>query len=851
MACTVRVPTEMTTAIGTPSGPARLPAEPNSFVGRERDLADLGLLLADVRMLTLCGPGGIGKTRLAGRLAGQMDGKFSGGAWLVELADTQDAALIGPRVAATLGIREEPDRPVTETLTDALRQRQLLLVLDTCEHLIEAIAELAHRLLADCPAVRIVATSRQPLRVRGETVWRVPPLALPPAELPLGQPATDLASHEAVRLFLDRAAAVRPGFALTPENADAVSHLCRTLDGMPLAIELAAARMRALSAEQIAARLDDRFGLLASGDRTAPPRQQTLRAAVDWSHGLLTHGEQVLLRRLSVFSGWNLDMAEQVCADDQLPAGDMLDLLAGLIDKSLVTLDGEVDGITRYRLLDTIREYAADRLTASGEEPVIRRRHLDFMLALAEDVVDRAFRRGDPPWADRVAMYQRSALELPNYRSALTSALAQGRVEQGLRLCSALRAPWVVYGDVTEGAGWFDRFLRLDGDTAPRIRARALTLSAELAFEQQDYARAAAAAQAAADICSAGGEPGSSGALRLLGLISLRAGSPAKALASIQAAIDAARKDRDDWEEGLALTAWATVLARMGRIDEASGAFEVALAVLADNNRWGVAHALYGFGSLARSRRDNDAALRHFRSALALFMEIDARTEIARCLAGIGWVTLAAGDAGTAAVTLSQSLRLSLATGQRLGIARGLEAVAALAVAIGDPATGVRLEGAAGALRDLVGPVRSAAAQARLDELLAMARRLVGEQHASRLLAEGARLSVDEAVSCAIELAATAAEKHHGPAAASAPASGSPPPAAASDSQFALALTARELQIAELIARGLSNRGIAAELVISPATAARHVANIFGKLGVTSRAQVAAWTAEHAPPVRR
>jgi predicted ATPase/DNA-binding NarL/FixJ family response regulator len=842
----------MNAAILTASAAARLPAEPNSFVGRERDLADLAMLLADVRMLTLCGPGGIGKTRLAARLAWQLADKFADGARLVELADTQDPALIGPLVATTLGVREEPDRPVSETLADALRQRQLLLVLDTCEHLIESVAGLAHRLLADCPSVRIVATSREPLRVRGETVWRVPPLALPPAQLPAGQPLAGLAGHEAVRLFLDRAAAVRPGFGLSPQNAAAVIRLCRTLDGMPLAIELAAARMRALSAEQIAARLDDRFRLLASGDRTAPLRQQTLRAAVDWSHGLLTEGEQVLLRRLAVFSGWNLDMAEQVCADGQVPAGQVLDLLAGLIDKSLVTMDGEADGVARYRLLDTIREYAADRLAGSGEDSVIRLSHLDLMLRLAEDVTDRAFRRGDPPWPERVAMYQRSALELANYRIALTTALDHGRAEQGLRLCSALRAPWVVYGDVNEGTGWFDRFLQLDGEVAAPIRARALTFRAELAFEQQDYARAAESARAAADICGADTGPGSPGAFRLLGLVSLRAGQPDQALASVQSALDAARAAGDDWEEGLALTARATVLARLGRLDEAAAAFEVALEVLADNNRWGVAHALYGFGSLARARSDNPAALRHFRSALALFEEIDARTEIARCLAGIGWVSLATGDYDAAAGSLSQSLQLSMATGQRLGIARGLDAVAALAVASGDPATAVRLQGAAGALRDQLGPVRSAAAQARLDEVIALARRLVGEQNAARLLAEGARLGVHEAVTSAIAVATAAALKNGRPAGpgGAPPDSGRARATGTGARPGGPALTAREREIAGLIARGLSNRGIAAELVISPATAARHVANIFSKLGVTSRAQVAAWTAENPPEVR-
>ena len=335
-----------------------LPAEPNSFVGRARDLTELALLLSDVRALTLCGPGGIGKTRLALRLACDLVPDFPDGAWLVELADCRDPELIPRRVAATFGVREEPDRPLTATLAEVLRGRRLLLILDTCEHLVDRSAELVHQLLAGCPFLRVIATSREPLRVRGETVWRVPPLAVPDGADPL---SIDDPRYEAIRLFADRAAAARAGFELGIDNADAVARLCRTLDGMPLAIELAAARVRALSVEQIASRLDDRFRLLATGDRTAPPRQQTLRAAVDWSYELLSEPEQILLRRLSVFAGWSLEMAEQVCADERIPAAAVLDLMAALIDKSLVTFDYEFRGQSRYRMLDTIKEYAASR----------------------------------------------------------------------------------------------------------------------------------------------------------------------------------------------------------------------------------------------------------------------------------------------------------------------------------------------------------------------------------------------------------------------------------------------------------------------------------------------------------
>jgi predicted ATPase/DNA-binding CsgD family transcriptional regulator len=841
---------------GTTASPAEsgnLPAEPNGFVGRERDLADLAVLLDDVRLLTLAGPGGVGKTRLAIRMARQLAGSFSGGAWLVELADVAEPDLLAVSVAGTLAVRQEPDRPVADTLCDVLRPRQLLLVLDTCEHLIDAVASLARRLLADCPSLRILATSREPLRLPGETVWRVPPLELPPDVAPGARPA-EIAEHEAVRLFCERAIAVRPGFVLDAENTAAVSRVCRTLDGMPLAIELAAARLRALSAAQVADRLADRFRLLASGDRTAPPRQQTLRAAVDWSHDLLTEPEQVLLRRLTVFSGWNLEAAEHVCAGDGIRADQVLSLLVALIDKSLVTLDGDPDGVPRYRLLDTIRDYARERLAASGEHRVVRLRHLDYMLARADLLFSSSFVRGQLTWAEQVATYRFHAADMPNYRIALATALEYGRAEQGLRICSALRARWIVYGDVAEGTTWFERFLKLDGDVGPQLRARALALSAELAFEQQDYAMAAAHASQALDICTASGVPGAAAPLRMLGLVALRSGRAEDALAGVQSAIAAAGADGDEWEEGLALVSKATVLARLGRLDEAQQAFEAALDLLAGNNGWGIARARYGSGMLAMSRGDNDLAFEQFTGALQMFSELDARPEMAGCLAGIGRVQLAAGDLAGAASSLASSLRLSVAAGQRLGIARGVDAVAGLAAASGDQQTAARLAGAAGRLRDAADQVRTAAGQACLDRVLASAQRAMGAGNAARLLADGAALSQDEAVSLALQACAPyradlAADAHPTGDAVTAR-SARPAGAGRQDGPGGAArqgqqtLTAREQEIALLIARGLSNRAIADELVISPATAARHVANILGKLGFSSRAQVAAWAVQ-------
>ncbi len=834
-----------------------LPAEPNSFIGRERDLAELAKLLTEVRALTLSGPGGIGKTRLAVRLArdvitssaGAADGIDSGAdldeAWLVELADWRGPT--AQRVAATIGVREETGVPLAQTLAEALRSRHMLLVLDTCEHQVSDCATLVQLLLARCPWLRIVATSREPLRVRGETIWRVQPLDLPPDDAA----GDELAGHEAIRLFAARAAGARPGFALTEENAASVARLCRTLDGIPLGIELSAARVRALSVEQIADRLRDRFQLLDSGDRTAPPRQQTLRATVDWSYELLDEAEQMLLRRLAVFSGWNLDMAEQVCSDEAIPADAVLDLLISLIDKSLVVLDGEAAGDARYRLLDTIREYAVERLVAAGEESRLFLRHRDCILALVEDTARRMFRRGEPPWPVRRAIFRRGIAEFGNFRIALGTSLSHGHTDEGLRLCTGLLNMWVPHGDQREAATWFDRFLVQEGgEVSPQVRGRALAGRADIAFDLQDYDTLLRCAQQALEISRACGDDFTvPTALRTLGQAALRAGRFGDAAALIDEAIEAADAAGNDWEAGLTLAAKAAIAVRQNKLKSAQRLCEAALEVLSDNNRWGVAQIQYGMGSLARARGDADMAMRHFEDAAEIFREVDASLEIARCLAGVGWVALARGDLSLARDRLAESLRINQACGQRLGMARGLEAFAALAAARQQPEQAARLAGAATQLRESLG--QATGIGSRIEEMLELARDRLGAAAAAALFAEGREMTADDAVGYALgSHIETASGLPGAPGRAGAVEPGRPGEAAWADParRSASPLTAREHEIVVLIARGLSNRQIADELVISPATAARHVANILSKLGFTSRTQVASWAARHEPP---
>ena len=832
-----------------------LPAEPNSFIGRERDLAELARLLSEVRALTLSGPGGIGKTRLGVRLARDVvSGTLLGGdgdleeAWLVELADWHGP--VAQQVATTLGVREEQGVTLPQTLAEALRSRHMLLVLDTCEHQVSDCATLVQMLLARCPWLRIIATSREPLRVRGETVWRVPPLELPPA----GAGDAELAAHEAVQLFAARAAGARPGFALTADNTSAVARLCRTLDGIPLAIELSAARVRALSVDQIADRLRDRFQLLDSGDRTAPLRQQTLRATVDWSYELLEEAEQVLLRRLSVFSGWNLDMAEQVCSDSAgsdgaIPADAVLGLLISLIDKSLVVLDGEAAGDARYRLLDTIREYAAERLAAAGEESVLSLRHRDCVLALVEETAGGMFNRGEPPWPVRRAVFRRGIAEYGNFRIALATSLAREHADEGLRLCVGLRNMWLPHGDAREAATWLDRFLVLQAaGLSPRVHGRALACRAEIAFDLHDYDVLLGSATESLELSRASGDEFTMPtALRVLGQAALRAGRFAEAVSYVDQAIEAAQVAGNDWEAGLALAAKAAVAVRQGMLKSAQRAYEQALEVLADNNRWGVAQVEYGMGTLARARGDSALAARYYQDAMAIFRELDAWPEIARCQAGIGWIAMTGGDFTVAAASLSEALRLNQSCGQRLGIARGLESFAALAAGRRQTERAARLAGAACQLRESLG--QSPGIGPRIEKVLELARQQLGESSAAALFAEGRELSTDDAVSYALDPGLDAREL----AAPGEPAWTDPARLGARHDtggahRAPSALTPREHEIVRLIAQGLSNREIASELVISPATAARHVANILAKLGFSSRTQVASWASRHDPP---
>ena len=775
------------------------------------------LLRDGVRLLTLTGPGGVGKTRLALRVAGEVRDRFPDGAWLVDLAPLADPAQVPRAVAAALRVQEAPGQPLQDGLAGALRPRRLLLVLDNCEHVVGTCARLTDALLRACPALTVLATSREALGIAGETAWRVPSLALPDPSR-LGPP--ELATrYEAVRLFIDRAAAVQPDFDVTTANAPAVAQICTRLDGIPLAIELAAARVRMLPPEQLLGRLEDRFRLLTGGSRAALPRHQTLRAAVDWSHDLLPEPERALFARLAVFAGgWTLEAAEAVGAGDGIEPEDVLDLLARLTDKSLVVVDAQPDGTARYRLLETLRQYAREKLAAGGAAGAVRRRHAAHFLALAEAAEPELRGPGAAAWLDRLEA------EGDNLRAALEWAEATGEAELGLRLGAALFWFWIRRHS-EEGRARLARLLALPAPPGPTAgtatRARALTAAGALARYADDNDAAHGLGGAGLALArQAGDAPAIAWATLWLGYVAYARGDDAAAasLCEESRALFAGAGDRQGTAH--ALRGLARTAARAGADALAEGHFERALALYREaGDGAGGAGVQLSLGHLAHRRGDPIRARELFAASLAAHREAGDLIGCANARAALAWLAVTQGDYGAARVAFAESLRLAHRLGQRPGVARELRW---LAIVAGAQDQWERALGLAGAVA--TDPTSSGVAwldPPGLEQVRARAGVALGDPAAAAAWAAGRAMSLDQAVAYALEGAPEATEQ---------------PPATGP-------LTARQREVADLIAQGLTNRQIAERLVVSPHTVERHVEHVLNRLGLTSRTQVALWAA--------
>ncbi|MFI6989810.1 LuxR C-terminal-related transcriptional regulator [Nonomuraea wenchangensis] len=1087
-----------------------LPAEPNRFVGRERDLDDLRGLFGRTRVVTLCGVGGIGKTRLALRVAAGLTASYPDCVWLVELARLGRGELVVPEIARVLGVRAETGRPLLDTVTARLRDLRCLLLLDNCEHLVDACAEVTAGLVAACPRLSVLATSREPLRIAGELIWRVPPLDLPDADIDLdpdrepgpspvlspatvpaapplpardlgpagtgdrrqappgkappegagaaavgdggrlggggpagggpgvaasgGEAASDaerdmgggtrsgagnpgkevlgvggsttrgvagagggvgggvlgadgglsggvlgaggdaarevvgagggaayevlgadggvaggvvgagggaargvvgaggdaagralvagggvarevlgagggaagrvvgaggpaggvvgagagasggvlradgglalravgagggvaggvgdqkgvvggvmggqvggvgqgdggeegdggwgrwggVVEVESVQLFLDRAAAV--GTRLGPESIADVVRLCRALDGLPLALELAAARTSLLSPGQIADRIDDRFSLLTTGGRTAPARQRTLLAAVEWSYDLLSYKEQVVLRRLAVFAGgFDLGLAERVCAGRPVDEAEIVNLLGGLVDKSLVLCD---ESRTRYRLLETIKRYALERLRQAGERELLRARHLGVMCELQErlfatEMVDRGV-----PWPERLRALTVSRSLLDDQRAALDWAVESGDVGLGLRLCTVSTALLPLGGNPAEIVDWIERLLSLDVSAVPPEQVAHAKAYLAYGLEARDEL---SRSLEAAEESLAGLAPDDVFPRcvmhSLVVVVLLRMGRADEAVRHAEEGLAVATRTGDPWNQAAGLAGLSAVALTRGRLREAQRHGEEALVRAREHgHRWIMARAAAQLGAVAEARGDLVTAKARYEMAVPWLRELGADGDLARCLAHGGRVAAMLGEFAVARRRLAASLALSRETGQRQGVARCLMGLSVLAECEGDLEGALPAAAAAAALRESIGQQH---ATLRIEELLGRARGRLGEGLTAALWSRGRVMGPDDAARRVLEGERQPRRE---------------PPVPVEPVRRPL-LTAREREIAGLLTRGLSNRAIAGELVISPATVARHIANIMEKLGYTSRAQIAVWAAEQA-----
>jgi predicted ATPase/DNA-binding CsgD family transcriptional regulator len=796
--------------------------------------------LATSRLLTLTGAGGSGKTRLALEVARDLIEAYPDGVWLVGLAPLSEAALVPKAVAEALGVPERPQEPITDTLADVLRDRQLLLVLDNCEHLLEAAARLVDRLLDSCPRVRILATSREGLAVEGEARWLVPPLSAPEPQDGTSS-SEELEGYESVRLFVQRARGRDLAFSLSPHNALAVAEICRRLEGIPLAIELATARVGTLSLEQIVERLGDSLELLTHGGRTAMPRQRTLKRTLDWSHDMLSESEGVLFRRLSTFAGgWTLEAAEAVGSDGGVAEGEILDLLYGLVEKSLVVAEGIGEGgRVRHRLLEPLRQYAREKLEESGEVEEVRRRHASFFVTLAEEAEPRLMGPQDREWLERLET------EHDNIRAALSWALERGEAELGLMLAGALRRYWSGHGHLGEGRRWLEQALAEDDHRASvEARMKALQALFWVTFHLWDHDRAAAVAQEAmelSDEVEIGSSLAASLRIMLAGPAWIR-GDYERGRELLEESLAISRKADDKVMIADALfhlqAMWGSFSGETARTKEIS---EEGIAVCREagyNYRLPTFVLSLGYMLMVEGEYERGAALNE--EAATLCREHGYKTDLLYALDNLGWAALLQGQHKTARSYYEESLVLCKELGDRMIASESLEGMACLSAAKGEALRAARLFGAAQALwetlREAVAFEHTPEEEAWRQPYRATARSQVGEAAWEEALAQGRAMGLEQAIEYALADEEPSATPPSATTGQSSPSSMPEHPAG---------LTLREVEVLGLVAEGLTSAQVAHRLFLSPRTVTTHLTSIYHKLGVSSRSAATRFALEH------
>ncbi|HLO30985.1 MAG TPA: tetratricopeptide repeat protein [Anaerolineales bacterium] len=809
-----------------------LPALLSTFIGREQEIREIRQLLAVNRLVTLTGPGGCGKTRLGLKVAQELSGAFQEGVWLTELASLFDANLVPQAVASNLNIREGSGRSLMEALVDYLLPRQTLLVLDNCEHLISTCAQFAETLLQKCPDLKILATSREALGITGEVAWTVPPLSMP-AQQPWTNPASAAEAlklyeeSESVQLFTVRAMATSPDFQLTAENGVWVAEICRHLDGMPLAIELAAARVRSLSVQQIAQRLDDRFHLLTGGSRTAPLRQQTLASTLDWSYALLSTQEQKVLQRLSVFAGGaTLNAAESVCAGEEIESADVLDALSRLVDKSLVMADKPEDGETRYHLLETIRQYALEKLAESGQIAESRDHHLNYFLQQAKKAEPDLNGPEQVEWLD---WYE---AEHDNLRAALEwSNAAAAKALSGLRLAVLCGRFWRLHGYLSEGRMHLSAALSQAGPQERTItHAHALNLTANLAYLQSDYPAMRPMAEQALSIWRELGETGRAGAafaLDLLGELATEEGDYESAPRLFQEALEIYKELNNPWGISQIHMQFGWAAMRTGDYEHAKSHLEEFLRLaqqVGDQTR--LAFAFSGLGEAAVRQGQYARAISLLEQGLSLTRVHGDKWGTGTLLGSLGWVALRQRNFKRMSEILGESLAIRMEISDRGGIAWCLEKLAEAKYAQSQFQEAVEIFGHAEALRAPIGSVIDPADQPEYTCMLSALRSVLGEDEFAALWAAGAARQLEEVIAYALSEVKSSSE------------------AAGTEKEKFGGLTTREKEVAALIAQGKSNREIAEAMTVGVKTIETYVTRILNKLRFDSRVQVATWAME-------
>ena len=806
--------------------PTNLPSPLTGLIGREREMGEVTIGLAASRLVTLAGMGGLGKTRLAIETAARQRALFPDGVWFVDLAPITDEALVARATAAVLAVREEAGKPLSDSMVEVLRDRRMLIVMDNCEHLIDAASRLIRDLLSGCSQLHILATSRQALGLTGEIVMRLEPLALPSrtgemAEEP-STVAQALSQSPAVSLFAERATAAQPGFAVSPQNLSAVTEICRRLDGIPLALELVAARVRSLSVEQISTRLEDRFRLLTSGSRSAPQRQQTLRGLVDWSFDLLAPEARLLFARLSIFAGgWSLEAAEEVCsdreegsrqsarpegarnremqlprvvaripdcrlpiADCRLPTADVLDLLSDLVEKSLVLAEAGPDGEIRYRMLETLRQYAAEKLEEFGEREPLRKRHLQWCIRFAE-AAESEMRGPNQTQRLREAMRDND-----NLRQALQEA---GPGEKRLRLAVALFWHWYIHGFYAEGRTWLERALEETPEASVQLKCRAMKTAGDLCWAMGDMAAAQHIHEQNMLVqCEANDRRGVGMTYNSLGLVAYHQGDCITASAHYRKGLAILRelddsvvvgvllmnlalptKEQGDYLEAEALLAEADAIHRkMGNsqglavvlhsrclIAKRLGEYERALKFIdeaveidhSQQNLLGEAVNLHTRGEIAFYQGDLDGAERSYRASLDLFTRIGAKRSIAAALCSLGEVCSMRGEMTEARRYHLESLEIESSLGNRIGIVNSLRFLAAMEHSAFRSERAARLLGSVDAAIELLGTPMPPNHIEPYERLLADVRATLGDALFEEQWRSGSAMPLDAAVAEARE----------------------------------------------------------------------------------------------------